>query len=405
MLRCLPLGGAGAAMAQEGPVCTVKTVDGRSLEGRVTVDASGVVHVTPEKGDAQTLQFADLREIDESQAVKAAIPELADKVWLRAGGQILATRVVGPTAPAAGKETVPSTELTLPAGVQLAMPLRHVAAIRFAREGAPEPATLDADLDQPSPTNDFLYVAHDGRALRVSVTIDRMTADKLEFTLRGQASSTPLDTVIAIVFGKSSGFAPDRQPKPRASVLLASGDRLEGKLLGLEKTCRLRLDEGPTVELPREQVMSVAVATDKLTWLSDLQPKVEQVPAFDRVWPWTKDRSPVGPGIRLGDKNYEHGLVMVPKTVLTYRLDGRYDLFEATIGIESRGGPQANAVFRVLVDSKVAYESPAMTLGKAPETVRLPLGKCKQLALEVDFGKNFDLGDLCVFADARVIQQ
>ncbi len=31
--------------------------------------------------------------------------------------------------------------------------------------------------------------------------------------------------------------------------------------------------------------------------------------------------------------------------------------------------------------------------------------KAKKLVLEVDFGKNYDLGDYCVFADARLVQQ
>ena len=46
-----------------------------------------------------------------------------------------------------------------------------------------------------------------------------------------------------------------------------------------------------------------------------------------------------------------------------------------------------------------------MTLGLAPVALKLPLHACKQLVLEADFGKNYDLGDLCVFANARVVQQ
>jgi hypothetical protein len=96
---------------------------------------------------------------------------------------------------------------------------------------------------------------------------------------------------------------------------------------------------------------------------------------------------------------------MVPKTTQTFALAGKFDEFEATIGIEDRGGPQANAVFRVLVDGKVAFESKEMTISSTPETIRVPLGKCQALALQVDFGKNFDLGDICVFANARVVQK
>ncbi|MBL8734379.1 MAG: NPCBM/NEW2 domain-containing protein, partial [Planctomycetes bacterium] len=67
--------------------------------------------------------------------------------------------------------------------------------------------------------------------------------------------------------------------------------------------------------------------------------------------------------------------------------------------------PEAHAILRVLVDGAVAYESAPKTLGGAPEVLRIELKKAKTLTIEADFGKNYDLGDYCVFADARVVQQ
>jgi hypothetical protein len=96
--------------------------------------------------------------------------------------------------------------------------------------------------------------------------------------------------------------------------------------------------------------------------------------------------------------------VVVPRTRLTWDLDGRFDRFEATIGIDDRGGPQANAVVRVVADGKVLFESEPLVFGRPAQTIRVELGRCRQLALEVDFGKNYDLGDFCAFADARVVQ-
>jgi hypothetical protein len=59
----------------------------------------------------------------------------------------------------------------------------------------------------------------------------------------------------------------------------------------------------------------------------------------------------------------------------------------------------------VLVDGKVAWESAAKKRGDAAEVVRVPLQKAQRFAIEVDFGADYDLGDHCVFADARVLQQ
>ncbi|MFT4842036.1 MAG: hypothetical protein ACI8UD_004290, partial [Planctomycetota bacterium] len=61
--------------------------------------------------------------------------------------------------------------------------------------------------------------------------------------------------------------------------------------------------------------------------------------------------------------------------------------------------------FRVLADGKQVFESKPMTRGQRPLALRIDLNKAKALVLEVDFGKNYDLGDFCAFADARVVQR
>jgi hypothetical protein len=155
-----------------------------------------------------------------------------------------------------------------------------------------------------------------------------------------------------------------------------------------------------------DRLASLQVASDRLAWLHELQPtKVEQTPAFDRTWPWSIDRTPVGTGFVLGGKRFEHGLCLVPRTRLTYDLAGKFDVFEATIGIDDRTGPEAHAVFKVLVDDKVVFTSEPFVRGKAAETLRIDLHKGRTLVLEVDFGKNYDLGDYCVFAEARLVQR
>ena len=237
------------------------------------------------------------------------------------------------------------------------------------------------------------------------MTITGLQADRIDFLLRGEEYDFPLVGVVAIVFGKNTGFAPDRQPRPRTTIELTTGERLEGRLLQCGENLRLRLDEGAVVDVPARQLLAFEVASDRLMWLSELVPKVDQTPAFDRVWPWGVDRSPAGPGLVIGGKAFHRGIGMVPRTRLTYDLGGRFDVFEAQIGIDDRGGPEAHAVFRVLIDGVVAFESSPKTLGEPAELVRVDLKKCRQLSIEVDFGKNYDLGDFCAFADARVVQK
>jgi len=390
----------GAISAQSGPSGSVSTFDGRTLTGALTVGTDGRAHVTG-TGEPVALGLDEITSFEVAGAVAKPITA-PHRVWLRSGLEFPAVRLSGLPA-SEGKPARIAVEL--PAGATIEVPISTVRAMRHGGPDRGEPTSFTTDLADPPDNGDLLYVDKGGNAQRFTVTMTGMQKEMVEFELRGKAHEFELAAVTAIVFGKNTGFAVDRQGRPRTAIDLVTGEHLEGRLLELGANLRLRIDEGAIVEIASQQLQRFAVASDRLVWLSDLVPQVEQTPAFDHAWPWTKDRSLAGPGFVLGGKTWGRGLGMVPKTRLVYDLGGNYDLFEATIGIDDRGGPQAHAVFRVLVDGKVAYESIGRTRGMPPEVVRIELARCRHLALEVDFGKNYDLGDYCAFADARVLRR
>ena len=402
MLRALLVGFLlwPSLAAQTAPSGTVVTVDGRSLTGAFSVDAEGRAHVV---GSTGTTDLA-LDEVMSfvPQGATAAVVLTPHRVWLRSGVELPAVRLAGQPG-AAGKPAKLVVEL--PVGATVELPLGALHAVRHGGTERPEPTSFGSDLSAPPLNNDLIYVVKDGKATRSSVTIVGLQADKVDFELRGKAFDFDLSGVTALVFGKNTGFAADRQANPRATLELTTGERLLGRLLQFGEVARLRLDEGVEIEVAGSRVLRLGIASDRLRWLSDLTPKVEQTPAFDRVWPWTTDRSIGGPGFVIGGTSFARGVGMVPRTRLTYDLGGNYDVFDAMIGIDDRGGPQAHAVFRVLADDKVVFEAGDRTRGLPPMPVHIQLEKCRRLAIEVDFGKNYDLGDYCAFADARVVRR
>lgn len=390
------------ALAQHGMSGALRTVDGRVHKGLLTVDDQQSLRlITPDTDVA--LDLAEVTGFERTQAAVAPV-EAPHRVWLRSGLELPAMRVGGKPA-AAGVPALVVVEL--PSALTIEVPLGTVRAIRHAPRGLAEPALFAADLKQPPGSEDVLYVVKDGKAQRSAVTVTALSSDRIDFLLRGNAYDFEMSGLAGVVFGATTGFAPDRQPRPRARVQLTTGEALEGRLLGLDANgVKCRLDEGVVVHVPAERFASLQVATDRLAWLSELTPKqVEQTPAFDRTWPWTIDRTPVGTGFVLGGKPFTRGLCLVPRTRLVYDLAGKFDVFEATIGIDDRTGPEAHALFRVLADEQVLFTSQPFTRGTAPEALRLELNKAKTLTIEVDFGKNYDLGDYCVFADARLLQR
>ncbi|MFO0311775.1 MAG: NPCBM/NEW2 domain-containing protein [Planctomycetota bacterium] len=391
---------AAALGAQAGLPGRVRTIAGATFDGALAV-ADGAARVQTADGERRF----DLAELAAFAPTGAASKPVAapHRVWLRSGLDLPATALAG--LPAANG--VPARlVVTLPAGVDVAVPLAMVRALRHGGAERPEPALFAADRKQPLADADLLYVVRDGKAQRSAVTLRGFGASTVDFTLRGDEYEFATAGVAAVLFGDATGAAPDRQPKPRARLQLASGEALDGKLLALSADgARLRLDEGVEVAVPAAAVFDLQMQSDRMVWLSDLQPKVEQTPAFDRVWLIGVDRTPAGKGLQLGGVAHARGLCLVPRARLTYDLGGRFDVFEAIVGIDDRAGPDAHALLRVLVDGVVVWDGGARTRGQQPEALRLELKKAKSLALEADFGRNYDLGDFCVFADARLVQQ
>lgn len=398
---CCALATVLVAAAQDGVAGSVTTIEGRTLVGALRVAADGKAEVVGKDGTV-ALQVAELATFERTDAVQARL-EVPHHLWLRSGLELPVVRFGGEPA-ADGKPATLRVET--PSGLTLTFPLGAVRALRHGGLERPEPNLFRADLDKPSANDDLLYVVKDGKAQRSLVTVTGLRSDGIDFLLRGDAYEFELKGLAAVVFGANTGLPPDRQPKPRVRLELCRGEAFDGRLLGLDATsARLRLDEGVEVVVPSAQLLRFTVQSDRLAWLGDLKPVVTQTPAFDRTWPPTFDRSLGGAGFQLAGERFARGVGLVPRTRLDYELGGRFDVFEARIGIDDRGGAEANAIFRVLVDGKVAYESAAKKRGDAAELVRVPLQKAQRFAIEVDFGANYDLGDHCVFADARVLQQ
>jgi len=394
------LGALLSAVAPAQIAGAARTIEGKSLTGTLAVAEDGTATITNEEGTTK-LGLDELASFARKDA-KTRKVQVECRVWLRSGAELPAKKISGRAA----KDGKPAVLIArLPSGIDVELPLSTLRAVRQGGLMRPQPNLFSEDLATPPPNNDLIYVVKNGRAQRSAVSVTSITDKLVDFELRGDAYDFDLDGIAAIVFGANTGFPPDRQPRPRAVVALTTGERIEGKLLSVGESVRCRLDEGFVLDIPARNLHSIEVSSDKLVWLSELTPKVVQTPAFDRVWPWHTDRSVAGPGFELGGQHYERGIGLVPHTRLTYDLAGRFDIFEAAIGIDDRGGPEAHAIFRVLVDGKKVFESEPMTRGKKPHDLRVALNKAKSLVIEVDFGKNYDLGDFCAFANARVVQQ
>jgi len=242
---------------------------------------------------------------------------------------------------------------------------------------------------------------------RVEGEIQGVTAGKVNIEL-GSGKPVPLD--ISRVYGMA--LKPrDRPTETRSGLVLSidlgGGERLTGRWVKLDAdVLTVKLDWDRPLDIPIASISSLEVKNGKLVYLSDLKAaEVRETPYLDGSFPFRADRSVAGRPMRLGGRPFRRGLGVHSKSDLTYTLDGGYQTFNATIGVDDAVTGQGSVLFRVFGDDKLLYESPVMRGGDTPQDINVPVKGVLLLRLEVDYADNGDVADHADWAEARLLRQ
>jgi hypothetical protein len=140
-----------------------------------------------------------------------------------------------------------------------------------------------------------------------------------------------------------------------------------------------------------------------MTYLSDLAPsKVEETPFFGHRLPWRRNASLLGEPLRMDGRNYDRGVAVHSRCILTYELSGRYSTFETAVGFDDASKGKGRVECRVFADGHELYGNPDLKASGPPVQLKLPVSGAEQLRLLVDFGKEQDTGDRVIWANARL---
>lgn len=379
----------------------IVTLNGAAREVELLeITSDGLVRFRPSGGAEDAVESSrldGLRSIQFGRVDQSALPASPDTLWLRSGLSLAATLEAG-----LGERG----RFQLPFSVEpVEIPWRYVHAIDLGAGGT---EAFDASRSAMNGSKDHVFAAvgsgEDAKLRRVSLRVTGIDAKGLR--TRESARPVPLRRVRGIVFAPDRGVAPDALPNPVATIELVSGRELRGRVVGwLPEVLRLRLAEGVTLSIPARTVSRARIASDRLVLLGDLDRKVEQTAAFDTIWPIADNAAPEGGPIRLRGRSFDRGIVVVPRTRLHYDIEGRFDVFEATIGMADGHGPQAHAVVRIFADDKIVYENTALTGATAPKQLSVELQQANRLTIEVDFGDHFDLGDRVAILAPRLLSR
>lgn len=200
-------------------------------------------------------------------------------------------------------------------------------------------------------------------------------------------------------------------PKTEGTKLLISltdGSRITASSLQLENEDELTINAvfGATLDLPLSALRSIRPLSGRAIYLSDLEPaKYEHRPYLAGEWELKADRNVLGEPLRLDSKEYPKGLGMHSQSQVTYNLNGEYETFHATIGLDDAAKNGGNAVFVVEVDGKEVFRSQPQTAKNAAMTLDpISLQDAKQLTLRVEFAEFGDVLDYANWVDAVLIR-
>ncbi|MGE5192801.1 MAG: NPCBM/NEW2 domain-containing protein [Deltaproteobacteria bacterium] len=362
------------------------------LEITLTFDDNSTAKATL-KAAGHTSDQAKIEALAEGSAAKVA--RLA--TLQLEGGDVLKGKIVRGNAEQVTLETAWQSALEVP--------IVQVRGLLFDG-GKPEVKTkYDQQLAKPGEDDFALVLSKDGGLAEVSGRLHSVSDTGLKIVYEGQERSIKLERVQALVLAAHP--ATRVWKGPYQVFRLASGDALSGAWVALEdKTFQVKPAWGRDIAFPREAVVEVTGRNTKMVNLSELTPiSVEQVPYFDRVMPYVRDKAWNNRPLKIDGKTYTRGLAVHSRCVLTYDLEGEFATFRALLGFDEEVGDRGRVLCRVWVDDKEVFVKPDFRSGEKPLPVEVPVKGAKQLRLEVDFGEDEDVGDRVIWANARLYRE
>jgi hypothetical protein len=245
-------------------------------------------------------------------------------------------------------------------------------------------------------------------------TAARTRESVLQVLTDGRTVNIPFDKAQAVAFNPA---LMEQVPAPGRHVLMGFDD---GSLLDVTRVaesglftkltlaCSVRLDVDP--ELIRDSLTYLQPLGTRLQYVSDLPSlSSKQIPWLGAERPMQRDRSVTGGRLRAAGQIYLKGLGMHSASSAAYDLGGQYRRFEAQLAIDQQAGYRGSVVYRVFLydaagERALAYESPVVRGGDAPQMMSVDVSGARLLALVVDFSERGHVLDYADWLNARLIK-
>ncbi len=268
--------------------------------------------------------------------------------------------------------------------------------------------TAAAQMQDRSSESDAVVVATDSGERVVQGILEGVDSTHVKIRYRGESRKIGISKVNAVVVADLKLPSADGS---KLTVSLIDGSKFVGVFKALADTSLvLSPIASSSVSLAVAEIVSIEVQSDRVVYLSDLEPvDVQQRSVFSVPRPWKRDKSIEGSPLTLVDRStgknnvYSKGLGTQANTSLTFENEGDFDRLEATVGIDAETMGRGDCELIVRGDG-IKLWSKRMRGSDGPEVLSVDISGMKQIVLSVRSGEQFDLADHIDWCDARFMK-
>lgn len=291
-------------------------------------------------------------------------------------------------------------------GSKVPLAYADLAAIRFAdTEAFPKSEQLFAmALASRRSGEDVLITRSRDQPRSLPGRLDQLNPQRGTFVFSKRERTFQIEKVYGIVF--AAGLQSPRSTLFNTTLEFIDGAMLSGRLESADvKSVTLASSIGQRSVVRLQDISSIRVYSRRIVYLSELTPVSTEVRGLlHRPWPIRIDQSVSGAPMSIAGRRFNKGLGVHSYTALMYDIEGLYQRFVATIGVDDAVGPRGSLVFRVLCDDKTVFESSELTGQDDPVELNVDVTGVHRLELVVDYGEQLDLSDHADWAAPRLLK-
>jgi hypothetical protein len=291
---------------------------------------------------------------------------------------------------------------------EVRLPRAVVRGCVFAqREHPDDRARLVEKARSASGDSDAVWLTNQDR---LSGTLTELARGSLTMETDAGEARLPLSRVEAVVLkngqqssavSRQSGFVVGLRD---GSLLFADAVRASENDLNLEFFEGMKLAGGRA-----DDVVFVQSLRGRFEYVSDLEAaNYRHVPYLRIEWPYKRDSNVFGEPLIVGGKRTLKGIGMHSASRLTYRLERKYQRFEAAIAVDDSADGRGSVTFGVYVLRggawQDAYRSGIVRGGDVPLPISVDLDGAEGLTLTVDYADRGDEMDRADWLDARLVE-